>query len=99
MFASGHTIEENRCFCEDPDKCREGGVINVSKCRRGAPIMMSAPHFYLGEEKLVDDIEGLAPVKEKHETFLDVMTVSATRATFDHTSWLSRGERFFCRGR
>lgn len=79
MFASGNEIEENRCFCEQPDKCREGGVINVSKCRRGAPLMMSAPHFYLGEDKLVDAFEGLSPNKEKHETFLDVMTVSKVR--------------------
>ncbi|XP_003742454.1 lysosome membrane protein 2 [Galendromus occidentalis] len=76
MFASGNQIEENRCFCEHPDKCREGGVINVSKCRRGAPLIMSAPHFYLGEDKLIDEFEGLSPNKEKHETFLDVMTMT-----------------------
>lgn len=42
----------------------------------GAPVVMSAPHFYQGDPKYRDAVVGLNPVKEKHETYLDVEPVS-----------------------
>ncbi|OQR66557.1 lysosome membrane protein 2-like [Tropilaelaps mercedesae] len=76
VFASATQRAENRCFCEGSGRCHEGGVIPLSSCRRGAPIMLSAPHFYQGDAKLVQDVEGLRPEKKNHETFLDVQTMT-----------------------
>lgn len=68
--------EIDNCFCESRDKCDIGGIMNVSKCRKGLPIVMSGPHFYLGEASLTKQAIGLNPSKEKHETFLDISSVS-----------------------
>lgn len=38
--------------------------------------MLSAPHFYQGDAKLVQDVAGLRPQKKYHETYLDVQTVA-----------------------
>lgn len=43
----------------------------------GAPIFLSAPHFYQADQKFVEDVEGMHPKKEYHETFLDINPVSA----------------------
>lgn len=42
----------------------------------GAPIFLSAPHFYQAEQKFIEDIEGMHPTKEYHETFVDINPVS-----------------------
>ena len=42
----------------------------------GAPIFLSAPHFYQADQKFVSDIEGMHPTKEYHETFVDINPVS-----------------------
>lgn len=36
---------------------------------------MSTPHFYQGDEKELAKLIGLNPMKEQHETFLDVEPV------------------------
>lgn len=40
-----------------------------------APIIVSQPHFYQGDQKYIDAIEGLHP-SEQHETFIDIEPVS-----------------------
>ncbi|XP_072518509.1 lysosome membrane protein 2 isoform X2 [Salminus brasiliensis] len=72
VFASGKNNPENEGFCLDPEKCLDDGVLNVAVCRKGAPVIVSFPHFYLGDQKYVDAIEGLSPVHEQHQTFLDL---------------------------
>jgi hypothetical protein len=42
----------------------------------GAPIMISFPHFYLGDPSLLETVEGLKPDPEKHDGYLDVHEVS-----------------------
>ncbi|CAB1318230.1 unnamed protein product, partial [Coregonus sp. 'balchen'] len=37
-----------------------------------APVVASFPHFYLGEEKYSNAIEGLNPVRDHHQTYLDL---------------------------
>ncbi|XP_022652135.1 lysosome membrane protein 2-like isoform X1 [Varroa jacobsoni] len=76
IFASGKRQPENQCFCEAINRCHEGGVIPLSSCRKGAPVMLSAPHFYQGDAKLVQDVAGLRPQKKYHETYLDVQTMT-----------------------
>jgi hypothetical protein len=41
----------------------------------GAPIMVSFPHFYLGDPRLLEEVEGLSPDPEKHDLYLDVHEV------------------------
>ncbi|XP_003748561.1 lysosome membrane protein 2 [Galendromus occidentalis] len=76
LYSSAEEVESNVCYCESPDKCDLSGIMNISKCRKGLPLMMSAPHFYMGEPKLSQDIIGLKPTKEKHETFLDISSMT-----------------------
>jgi CD36 family. len=37
--------------------------------------MLSFPHFYLGDPRLLEAVEGLNPDPEKHDSFLDVHEV------------------------
>jgi len=67
----------NACFCTsefglaDP-LCKIDGILDVSKCKNGAPIVISAPHFYQGDPLLRMNVSGLYPQKDKHETFLEI---------------------------
>lgn len=58
------------CFCVDDFTCK-ASMINVAPCRKGAPVVMSTPHFYQGDPN--DSLPlGLNPVEHEHETYLDV---------------------------
>ncbi|XP_017347672.1 lysosome membrane protein 2 [Ictalurus punctatus] len=72
VLASGKNNPENEGFCLEKDKCLDDGVLNVAVCRKGAPVIVSFPHFYLADKKYVDAIEGISPVHEHHQTFLDL---------------------------
>lgn len=59
-----------QCFCRAEDECPPKGTIDLYKCA-GTPMFMSMPHFYMGDEKLINNIEsGLNPDKEKHGIYL-----------------------------
>jgi len=68
--------EENSCFCTNPGhnkrNCLKAGAIQLSACRKGAPIVMSTPHFYDGSEEYQTMTEGLKPDRERHLTFVDL---------------------------
>uniref|UniRef100_A0A8C9B246 Scavenger receptor class B member 2 n=1 Tax=Phocoena sinus TaxID=42100 RepID=A0A8C9B246_PHOSS len=63
---------DNAGFCIPKGNCLGSGVLNVSVCKNGAPIIMSFPHFYQADEKFVSAIEGMHPNKNYHETFVDI---------------------------
>ncbi|XP_006885364.1 PREDICTED: lysosome membrane protein 2 isoform X1 [Elephantulus edwardii] len=63
---------ENAGFCLPEGNCLGSGVLNVSICKNGAPIIMSFPHFYQADEKFLSAIKGMNPNKESHETFVDI---------------------------
>lgn len=63
---------DNAGFCIPEGNCLGTGVLNVSICKNGAPIIMSLPHFYQADEKFVSAIEGMHPNKDDHETFVDI---------------------------
>lgn len=43
-----------------------------------SPILLSFPHFYMGDQSLRLAVEGISPPeKDKHQFFLDVQPVSA----------------------
>ncbi|XP_076127297.1 lysosome membrane protein 2a [Alosa pseudoharengus] len=62
----------NAGFCVPAGDCLGKGVLKVSVCREGAPIVVSFPHFYQAEAKYINAIDGMNPNKEEHETYLDL---------------------------
>ncbi|XP_067114503.1 lysosome membrane protein 2-like [Osmerus mordax] len=72
VLASKEDNPANEGFCVTPKECLGTGVLKVSVCRKGAPVVASFPHFYLGDPKYVDAIIGLSPKREHHQTFLDL---------------------------
>ncbi|XP_048338675.1 lysosome membrane protein 2 [Sphaerodactylus townsendi] len=72
FYTSGAINKNNAGFCVPAGNCPGTGLLNVSTCRQGAPILISSPHFYQSDEKYIKDINGMYPSKEDHQTFLDI---------------------------
>ncbi|CAM5139189.1 unnamed protein product [Natator depressus] len=72
VFANTSVNPDNAGFCVPAGNCHGSGVLNVSICKQGVPILLSAPHFYQADEQYIKDIQGMHPRKEDHETFLDI---------------------------
>ncbi|XP_062268681.1 lysosome membrane protein 2c [Platichthys flesus] len=72
VFANMSVNPANAGFCVPAGKCLGSGLLNVSVCKQGAPIIMSSPHFYQADEQIVNDVFGMVPKKEYHETFIDI---------------------------
>uniref|UniRef100_A0A9J8CIN4 Uncharacterized protein n=2 Tax=Cyprinus carpio TaxID=7962 RepID=A0A9J8CIN4_CYPCA len=62
----------NAGFCVPAGDCLGKGVLKVSVCRQGAPIVVSFPHFYQADERYISAIDGMNPNAEEHETYLDI---------------------------
>ncbi|XP_068562869.1 lysosome membrane protein 2-like isoform X2 [Cebidichthys violaceus] len=72
VFASKEENPANEGFCVTPKECLGTGLLKVSPCRKGAPVVASFPHFYLAEDKYVAAIDGMSPKRQHHQTFLDL---------------------------
>ncbi|KAJ8261387.1 hypothetical protein COCON_G00171100 [Conger conger] len=72
VLASHEENPANEGFCVPAGNCLGTGVLRVNECRKGAPIVVSFPHFYHGAEEYINGVEGLSPNQEHHETFLDI---------------------------
>ncbi|XP_070780729.1 lysosome membrane protein 2-like isoform X2 [Enoplosus armatus] len=72
VLASKEENPANEGFCVSPQECLGTGLLKVSPCRKGAPVVASFPHFYLADSKYVAAIEGLSPQRQHHQTFLDL---------------------------
>lgn len=64
-----------KCYCQDAE-CMPSGVLNISKCKFGAPAFVSLPHFYLADETYRKNITGMNPKKEDHEFRLVLQPVN-----------------------
>ncbi|XP_062868044.1 lysosome membrane protein 2c [Trichomycterus rosablanca] len=71
VFANKSVNPDNAGFCTG-GSCLASGLLNVSVCKQGAPIIMSSPHFYQADAQFADDIFGMHPTKEQHETTIDI---------------------------
>lgn len=72
VFANLTVNPDNAGFCVPAGNCLGSGLLNVSVCKEGAPIIMSSPHFYQADEKFAQDIFGMMPNKEEHQTAIDI---------------------------
>merc|ERR1711892_1556908 len=61
------------------DDCFKSGVFNMEPCKRtpelplGAPIALSYPHFYEADQSFLEAVDGLKPIKEEHQFYVDVV--------------------------
>uniref|UniRef100_A0A8C8WDR2 Scavenger receptor class B member 2 n=1 Tax=Panthera leo TaxID=9689 RepID=A0A8C8WDR2_PANLE len=69
---------DNAGFCIPKGNCLGSGVLNISICKNGAPIILSFPHFYQADERFVSAIDGMHPNKDYHETFVDINPLTGT---------------------
>ncbi|XP_047425758.1 lysosome membrane protein 2-like isoform X1 [Mugil cephalus] len=72
VLASKEENPDNEGFCVTPRECLGSGLLKVSPCRKGAPVVASFPHFYLGDPKYVAAFDGLSPERAHHQTYLDI---------------------------
>lgn len=72
----GVKFPENSCYNEGSAKVMPSGVMNISSCRYGSPVFMSSPHFYAADPFYLNQVEGLAPSKENHESYFTLEPVS-----------------------
>ncbi|XP_026533018.1 platelet glycoprotein 4-like [Notechis scutatus] len=82
IFSSPTTNPDNICFCTDMElsrNCTLSGILDLSTCKEGKPVYITLPHFLHASEELFHDVEGLKPVEEEHNIFLDVEPVSDSK--------------------
>ncbi|CAD1479885.1 unnamed protein product [Heterotrigona itama] len=72
-FASPDRLESQRCFCPAGPPCAPEGTFNASLCQYDSPVLLSFPHFYLGDPTLRDAVTGISPpIEDKHQFYIDV---------------------------
>ncbi|RWS03945.1 lysosome membrane protein 2-like isoform X1, partial [Dinothrombium tinctorium] len=82
FFTAPNVSGENSCYCvnkpveNEQNLCAIDGVLDVSKCKRNLPIVISLPHFYEASKILLESAQGLKPEKEKHEIFMEFDPIS-----------------------
>ncbi|XP_015913056.1 platelet glycoprotein 4 [Parasteatoda tepidariorum] len=72
-FASSDINPDNKCYCEGQD-CRSG--ILPMNCKKGAPYVLSLPHFLEGEDELKNSVHGVDPILDQHRTYVDVEPIT-----------------------
>nr|XP_032818981.1 platelet glycoprotein 4-like [Petromyzon marinus] len=78
LLSASNKNTANQCYCTEylnRTGCTRDGVLDISSCKGGAPVFISLPHFLDGSREYIDDVEGLEPNREDHETYLDVEPV------------------------
>ncbi|XP_071452720.1 sensory neuron membrane protein 2-like [Hetaerina americana] len=85
LFDTPSRNPDNWCYYPTgDDKWRDSywagidyGVQDISSCV-GGPLVVSYPHFYSASSKYLEYAKGLNPKKEKHETYLEIESITAT---------------------
>jgi lysosome membrane protein 2 len=72
LFAFHTDNPDNEGFCVPAGHCLPAGILNLTTCQAGVPIIMSSPHFLYADERFLKDVDGLSPDPLLHNTFLSV---------------------------
>lgn len=70
LLDNGKHNENNKCFCEG--SCLPAGVLNISVCQKGAPALISYPHFLFADSEYRDNIIGMKPDPAIHSFYMDI---------------------------
>ncbi|XP_071452331.1 scavenger receptor class B member 1-like [Hetaerina americana] len=71
------THPENACHClKNKEKCLPDGLTDMSPCYFNFPIAVSYPHFYLADPRIQQNVLGMFPDEEKHQSFIDIQPVA-----------------------
>ncbi|XP_012221709.1 scavenger receptor class B member 1-like isoform X2 [Linepithema humile] len=66
---------DNACFCRKMKSCLKKGLLDVTPCYYNIPAAVSLPHFLRADPSLLENIEGLNPDEEKHESYVILQQV------------------------
>ena len=70
-FFANHSVNpDNAGFCTPAGNCLPAGVLNLTGCVGGVPIIQSCPHFLFGADKFVNDVVGITPNLTQHQTLI-----------------------------
>lgn len=61
---------ENECYCLNKKKCLKKGLMDLTPCYYNIPAAVSLPHFLDADPTLLENIEGLEPNREKHDSYV-----------------------------
>lgn len=75
---NGTKFPLNSCYNGDDGEEVPSGVMNISACRYGSPVFMSYPHYFGADPFYLDEVQGLEPSKERHESYFTLEPVSCT---------------------
>ncbi|VDP08203.1 unnamed protein product [Soboliphyme baturini] len=90
------SLADNAGFCwptdifypdlQKPDSdgraCLPSGLLNVSKCKNNAPIVISSPHFLYSEDEVVHSVIGLKPDVQEHGSYIDIEPTTGVGLVF-----------------
>lgn len=65
---NGTKYSEYSCFSYGDSL--PSGVMNVSACRYGAPVVVSFPHFHAADPYYLQFVDGLSPDEDKHQFYI-----------------------------
>ena len=66
----GKDIDQwDKSNCTDHETCLNG-LLHAKGCY-GIPVVLSQPHFFLCDKKIANDIEGMKPNEDEHDSYLD----------------------------
>ncbi|RWS21990.1 CD36-like protein 5 [Leptotrombidium deliense] len=70
---------ENECFClhKDKMKCEIDGLLDLSHCQFGAPLLITKPHF-LSFPHLQNKVDGLQPNENDHISYMEIQPTLGT---------------------
>ncbi|KAJ9584706.1 hypothetical protein L9F63_020952, partial [Diploptera punctata] len=73
VFDSPDKNPENSCYCRpEVAPCLLSGLADITPCYYSIPLALSRPHFFKGDPRLYETIEGMNPNASKHESMIAV---------------------------
>lgn len=89
IFKNAADNPSNAGFCTPPHNCLPSGLLNATICRKGAPVIMSQPHFLGADQSIIDSIDGINPNRNLHETYIDLVPLTGTLVRTQRTTQIN----------